>query len=183
MEIILAPRYLHKSILREYRKNDLFCDVKLVSKEELQKYCYPSFKDDALIYLMEKHDYNYEVCKTLLEYMPFINREIHNFKMDELVSLYDELASHDLLIAPIKNKNIYSEEYIALLEATILLRKQTEAFAQSERNRQTAKNSNDEQLGGLCVKPLNKAMDLLFELSEQLSQYGAYLTSEYLLDD
>ena len=55
MILILAPRYLHKSILKQFRENDPFRDVKLVSKEELQKYCYSSFKEESLFYLMKNY--------------------------------------------------------------------------------------------------------------------------------
>lgn len=115
MILILAPRYLHKSILKQFRENDPFCDVKLVSKEELQKYCYSSFKEESLFYLMKNYHYNYETSKMLLEYMPYIDSDIRNFKMDTLSKLYDELKNADLVVEPIKNHNIYKNREIIVI--------------------------------------------------------------------
>ena len=115
MILILAPRYLHRSILKAYRKDDPFCDVKLVSKEELQKYCYASLKEEAVLYLMKNHHYDYETSKMLLEYIPFINKDVHNFKMDNLALLYSDPDFQSYVIPPISKHNIYINKDITVI--------------------------------------------------------------------
>lgn len=115
MILILAPRYLHRSILKEYRKDDPFCDVKLVSKEELQKYCYVSIKEEAVIYLMKNLHYDYETSKMLLEYIPFIDRSSDNYKIKTLLSICDDPTFAGFFIEPLKEHNIYINKEITVI--------------------------------------------------------------------
>ena len=85
MEIIVAPYHMHRSILLDKRSRDPFYDVKLITKQELAKLCFPSFRNDALIHLMKERHLNYEVSKMYLEFLPFINAEIKNPKFSFII--------------------------------------------------------------------------------------------------
>ena len=167
MLIVLAPRYLHKSILKAYRKDDPFCDIKLVSKEELQKYCYPSFKDEAVIFLMKTHQYNYETSKMLLEYLPFVNKDIHNFKMDELVTLYDELDSSGLLIPPISNHNIYINKDITVIGYSSLDKEINDLLARLNIKAAFIKNENNYKDGSVLI--FDKVEDEIYYVLNEIA--------------
>ena len=64
MKFVVAPRSIHKDLLVALRKENLFSNVKLISKEELIKYLYPTQNSDSLIYLMKEKGYSYEVART-----------------------------------------------------------------------------------------------------------------------
>ena len=115
MKLIVAPRYLHKSILNKYRQNDVFCDIKLTSKEELQRYCYITFNNEALIYLMKERHYSYQVSKMYLEFLPFVKNETGNKKIDFLFALKNELEDKGLTVSLDDKHNLFKNKEVDIV--------------------------------------------------------------------
>ncbi len=100
MKYVLAPHSYHLSLLTYLRKDDPFLDLKLFSKEELNKYVHYSVSEEALIYLIKKYHYTYEEAKAYIEDLVYVNEGTDN-KTKFLLSLKNELLDNNLLIAPI----------------------------------------------------------------------------------
>lgn len=126
MRIILAPTYLHRNILLNLRKKDPFLDVKLVSKSDLEKYCYNKPNNDALIYLMTEHKYNYEIAKMFLEFVPYIESDFTNYKLHFLYGLKNDLEAHGYLLKIDDKHNLIAHqkvEVMGYLESDIEIQK------------------------------------------------------------
>ena len=104
MKFVVAPRSIHKDLLVALRKENLFSNVKLISKEELIKYLYPTQNSDSLIYLMKEKGYSYEVARTYLQDLTFVNSDSSNPKIHFLYSLKEELLKNELLYVPLENE-------------------------------------------------------------------------------
>ena len=100
MKYVLAPHSYHLSLITYLRKDDPFLDLKLFSKDELNKYVHLSVSEDALIYLIKNHHYSYEEAKTYLADIAYVNEGTDN-KTKFLLSLKKELLDNNLLVAPI----------------------------------------------------------------------------------
>lgn len=111
MKFVLAPRYLHRSLLSILRKDNPFEDIKLVSKEELMKYCFQSVKSEAVIYLMKKYGYTYEVANTYLEFVIYSQDRSDNPKIKHLYEIKKELLENDLIVEPLENCIYQSQEF------------------------------------------------------------------------
>ncbi len=86
------------------RKN--LSNDKLMTINELKKNLYFNYNNDAIIYLMNKYNYNYQVAKIMIENMYYI-KEATNNKVNKLIKLKEELIENKLLI-----KNKLFEKYI-----------------------------------------------------------------------
>jgi len=104
MKIIVAPRNIHKDLLIELRKDNLFLNVRLISKEELIKYVYPTQNESALIYLMKEKGYSYEVARTYLQDLTYVNGDSSDSKIHFLFTLKEELQKNELLYIPVGNE-------------------------------------------------------------------------------
>ena len=94
--LIIAPSYLHQSILESYRKDNPFNDVKVIDIRELVKASCYSVKDSALVYLMKKHNYSYDVAKMYLNGLVYeLDESISKYQT--LKPLQDELVKEGLL--------------------------------------------------------------------------------------
>ena len=112
VKIILAPFYLHKSLFAYFRKDDPFCDIKIISKEELQKFYYPAVLEGGLLYLMQEKGYNYETAIHYLRYVPYVYQNHSTLKLDFLSELHDDLVSHDYFYKANQDHNIYKNKDI-----------------------------------------------------------------------
>lgn len=114
MNIVIAPRKMHRSLLSLLREKDPFLNVKLVSKEQLSKLVYPSVKEEALIYLMKEHHLTYEVANMLVEFIPYVSSDSDNHKLHQLFELRKELIEKDMLFFPLEDssyKNVTADIY------------------------------------------------------------------------
>jgi ATP-dependent helicase/DNAse subunit B len=101
MKYVIAPKNLHLSLLNVLRKDNPFLDIKLVSKEDLGRYLYVSFKEEAIIYLMKTHQFTYEVSKMYLEDLSYIISDSdNNEKIHFLYLLRNELINNVLAFIP-----------------------------------------------------------------------------------
>lgn len=109
MKIIVAPRNIHLQILSEIRRNDLFLDVKIYSKEDLKRYVYPSVNEETLLYLMKNKGYTYEVSRGYLQDICYVTNDSSNPKKHFLFELREELKKNELLHEPLDNDLRFDE--------------------------------------------------------------------------
>lgn len=114
MKIIIAPREMHKEILKEFRA-DPFDDVKVVSKSDLELYLVPQVKEQAIFYMMTKLNLSYDVASMYLEFIPFVNIDIDNAKIRELKKIYNDLNDNGLIVHNKLIKNIYETSEIKII--------------------------------------------------------------------
>lgn len=105
--LIIAPFSLHKSLLKSYRKDDVFSQLKVVSKEELLNDKYGHYSKKAISYLMLKKGCSYESARTLLKYARFILKDSTDFKVHELYELRQELLKENLLLVNPYYSNLF----------------------------------------------------------------------------
>lgn len=101
VKTVVAPKYLHKYLLNELRKDDPFLDLSIISKEDLNRSINYSNSEDALLYLIKEKKYPYDIAKHYLEYLPYVTSG-DNSKTKFLLSIKDELIEKGYLIEPIK---------------------------------------------------------------------------------
>lgn len=99
MKYVIAPRNYRLSLLNCLRGEDPFLDLKILSKEDLARYYYISLKEEAVLFLMNKHHFSYEIAKMYLEDIRFVSSS-DNPKISFLNKLKQELIDNDLVIEP-----------------------------------------------------------------------------------
>lgn len=95
---ILAPYSLHKLILKKYRKNNVFADVKLYTKEDLVSFYYGTFKKQAFIALVNKFNLSYGDAKECFNNLIYVDENTHDPKLIKLAEMKRYLIENNLII-------------------------------------------------------------------------------------
>lgn len=95
--VIVCPSTVKKKILNKYC--DKLYNFTFMSKEEFKNHYYFKYSNLTINYLLEKYNYNLDVCKTYLDslYVIDINKNYTNSKLQFLKSLKQELIENNLL--------------------------------------------------------------------------------------
>ena len=96
--ILIVPNALKSKILEYIDKLDCLVNVKLYSLNEVRDHLQFSYKEEAILYLMDKFGYKYEVSSTLIKNMYYVEDKVYSSdKLNNLVKLKEELFSLKLL--------------------------------------------------------------------------------------
>ena len=96
--ILIVPNILKEKVLRRINMLNRLINVKIYSFEELKRLIYFDYETDAILYLMNKYYYKYEVAKNYIDNMYYLIND--NYKNDKLVflnNLKKELISNKLI--------------------------------------------------------------------------------------
>lgn len=119
--IIICETNTKKSILKELTNKKILKNIKLLTKKELQQKLYFTYNEKAILYLIEKYKYNYEVATLYLNNLIYLEEKVYkNEKLKHLQKLKNELQEQKLLekdedfLNLIKNKEIifYNYDYL-----------------------------------------------------------------------
>ncbi len=95
---ILAPYSLHKSLLKKYRKDDVFADVKLYTKEDLVSLYFGSFKKQAFIELVNAFKLSYGDAKESFKNLIYVDINVDDPKLIKLAKMKRYLLEHNLIV-------------------------------------------------------------------------------------
>ena len=96
--IVIAPREIHNSLYKFYRKDNPFKDVKFFTLESFKKEANYQNSDEAIIYLIKNHQLSYDLANEYLTYLKRIKiNQSNNEKIAKLIALRDELIANNLL--------------------------------------------------------------------------------------
>ena len=127
--VLIVPNTLKKKILTYIDSLDGLVNIKLYSLDEVRNHLYFSYTKEAILYLMEHYHYKYEVSKTLIDNMYFVeDRTYSSSKLNNLVQLKKELfelsllKKDDLFLEFLNNKKIivYGYDYIDSFDKKML---------------------------------------------------------------
>lgn len=119
--ILIIPNVLKSKVLKYIDTLDRLVNVKMYSLDEIKKHIYFDYSEEAILYLMDKYNYRYEVSKTLIDNMYYIeDRNYSSDKLKELNRLKKELEKESLLkkdplfLSYVSSKNIivYGYDFI-----------------------------------------------------------------------
>lgn len=85
-KIILAPHQMHKSLLLNARKEGLFINPKILTKEELLQKYYGRVTETGLYHLFEQNEIIYD---NLMQIVPLIPRSNENCIREKNIKLYE----------------------------------------------------------------------------------------------
>lgn len=108
---ILAPYSLHKIILKKYRKNDVFADVKLYTKEDLVSLYYGSFKKQAFLALVNEFKLSYGDAKENFNNLIYVDENTFDPKLIKLAEMKRYLIENNLIV---KSNNLNDLKGITL---------------------------------------------------------------------
>ncbi len=120
--LIICPNDTKEKLLEEYSNRDDLLNIKFMNKDEYISNYYYSYDEKTIQYLMDKYNFNIDVCKVYLKsmYSIDINKNYKDHKINNLKSLKIELYNNNLLIENnlfkdyIKNKKIVVKNYYDL---------------------------------------------------------------------
>ena len=115
-KLVIAPTSMHKNLLRFYRQENLFSDVKITSKESLIHDWLGKVDSSAIKYILSKYPYSYGNVLSLLPFLPYASNETK-----ELYQIKQDLIENDLM-----SKNEYLN--------TFLLNKDIDVFGCSKKD-------------------------------------------------
>ena len=96
--IIVCPSTIKRKILNEINKRNCLINVKIYSLEELKRIVYFDYDIDAILYLMDKHGYSYDIANYYIKNIYYVeDKKYDNEKLDKLVDLKQELYDNNLL--------------------------------------------------------------------------------------
>ena len=111
--LIICESNIKNKILSHLNKIDNIYNIKFMSINDIIKKLFFDYDKEAIYYLMNKYNFDYEVSKTYIENMYFITDDNYESdKLNELLKLKSELLNNNLLILDplfkdyIKSKNI-----------------------------------------------------------------------------
>ncbi len=119
--LLIVPNTLKTKVLKYINSLDKLINVKIFDFNEIKKHLFFDYKEDAILYLMDKYHYKYEVSKTLIDNMYYIeDKKYSSDKLNRLVTLKKGLLNNELLIIDdlfslfINNKKVivYGYDYI-----------------------------------------------------------------------
>ena len=98
-KIIICPNEEKMNILDKYSNDEKLYNIKFMTKQEYIDNYYYSYDERALEYLMNKYDYNLDVCKVYLSnlYVIDITKDYKNNKLKLLKNIKKELLDNNLL--------------------------------------------------------------------------------------
>ncbi len=127
--LLVIPSNLKEKALKKINELPYLVNIKIVSFNDLKKDILFDFDGDAILYLMDKYNYKYEVSKMYIENMYYVYKDSYeSYKLNNLVSLKNELFSLGLLrkketiLKNYKNKKliVFGYDYIDMLKKYIL---------------------------------------------------------------
>ena len=127
--IIVCPSNIKKKVLNQINERNSLINVKLYSLEELKRLIYFDYDVSAILYLMDKYNYSYDIANYYISNLYYIeDKNYNNEKLDFLVKLRKELDDNKLLIynklfkKSYKNTKflVFGYDYIDLFNKKIL---------------------------------------------------------------
>lgn len=127
--ILIVPNILKEKILKAINQLNKLINIKIYSLEELKRLIYFDYDYKAILYLMDKYNYRYEVAKNYIENIYYLTKS--NYKKEKLAfleKLKDELIENKLLKEnelfrnSVKNKSalVFGYDYINKFNSRIL---------------------------------------------------------------
>lgn len=97
--IIVCPYNVKNKLLEVIDTYNRLINVKIYSLDELKRFVYFDYDVDAILYLMDKYKYTYEIAKMYIDNLYFIEDKKYDIeKLDFLVNIKKELDENNLLI-------------------------------------------------------------------------------------
>ncbi len=127
--IIICEQETKKQILKQLTKEKKLLNIKLLTKKELINKLYFSYDYNAILYLIEKYNYKYEVATMYLDNLIYIDDKTYkNEKLRHLQVLKNELEEQKMLLKDnnfqnlITGKNIifYHYDYLTAFDKKII---------------------------------------------------------------
>lgn len=103
--ILICPNNIKDEIIKNKSINNIYTNIKFMSKEDLIKGFYFSYDIDAIYYLVNNYNYSFDLANEVLGnlcYLTINNVKLESDKLIKLYSIYNELKNNKLL-----NKNDY----------------------------------------------------------------------------
>lgn len=139
--LVIAPRSSAVNLFKTYRKDNPFSDAKFLTKEDFISMCSYSYTSEAIVYLIEHYDFDYNLATKFLKEMRFIiSGDTHKIKRaldikNDLIQkgllVINEYASYELEKSDIKIHN-YSKNDPEIL---YFLKKYNYEFVEEDRNK------------------------------------------------
>ena len=127
--IIICEQETKKQILKQLTKEKKLLNIKLLTKKELINKLYFSYDYNAILYLIEKYNYKYEVATMYLDNLIYIDDKTYkNEKLRHLQVLKNELEEQKMLLKDnnfrnlITGKNLifYHYDYLTAFDKKII---------------------------------------------------------------
>ena len=94
---ILVTNNINRTIL-SVRDSSKFLNVKFMTLNDLRNNYYFFYDKKTIFYLMNKYNYDYDVCIEHLNNLYYVNDKLNNDKVNFLINLRKELDNNNLLI-------------------------------------------------------------------------------------
>ena len=187
-KIIICPNEEKLNILNKLSINNTLHNYKFMTINEFIDNYYFTYNNDALYYLMNKYNYDIDVCKVYLSNLYYIdiNKKYKNKKLSLLQQLKQELINNNLLVfnnafkAYIKGKEIEVINYYDLDKYQEKILGNIEIPNTKLNTKVYEFKSIEEELNFVCIeiiKLLNKGIDInKIYLSNVTEEYNYILS-------
>ena len=102
--ILIIPNNIKSKILRYIDSLDKLINVKIFDFNEIKRHIFFDYDGEALLYLIDKYNYKYDVSKILIDNMYYVeNKQYESEKLSQLCTLKQELEDQQL----VKKDNLF----------------------------------------------------------------------------
>lgn len=161
-KLIICPNEEKMKILKSLSNIKELSPIKFMTKNEFFSNYYFSYDEESLYYLMNKYNYNIDVCKVYLKYLYVIdeNKDYSNEKLNFLKNIKLELIENNLLKyhksfnTYLSNKEIEVKNYydLDLYEEKILNHKTDLSTNNTINTKVYEFNTLEEEVNYVCLK-------------------------------
>ena len=111
--LCIVPNILKEKVLREIDRLKKLVNVKILSFSNLKRELYFDYDESAILYLMSKYHYKYEVAKNYIDYMYYLEDKVYQSdKLRMLLNLKMELMENQLLTVSNDFINYYKDKKV-----------------------------------------------------------------------
>ena len=127
--ILIIPNNIKSKILRYIDSLDKLINVKIFDFNEIKRHIFFDYDGEALLYLIDKYNYKYDVSKILIDNMYYVeNKQYESEKLSQVSTLKQELEDQQLLkkdnlfLQNLSSKPVivYGYDYIDKFQSRIL---------------------------------------------------------------
>ncbi|MBE6157281.1 MAG: hypothetical protein E7160_00585 [Firmicutes bacterium] len=183
--LIICPNEEKMKLLDSFNSDNKLYNIKFMTKKEFIDNYYYKYTDEAIFYLMNKYNYDIDVCKVYLNnlYVIDIDKEYISPKLNFLKELKKELIYNKLLIFNkafkniIKDKKIIVKNYYELEKYEEIALNYNTKYENIELNKQVVEcNTLEEEVNYVCLK----IIELLSNGVDINKIYLTNISNEYL---
>lgn len=110
--ILIIPNHLKEKVIKIISDSTELISIKYMSLEEFRNEYFFRYKEDTVLYLMDKYEYGISFSKTILELLYYVDKKCDDEKINHLIDIKNDLIEKGYIITNFMFKDFISKKDI-----------------------------------------------------------------------